>query len=823
MPNPLKRRSFIKSVVAAGTFITFDNSVSSNTLFFGSGDTEIKNDHFVISFDREKGVYNIQRVNGRPLLAGGTACINFKNNKHFISPDNYHYTLSSISFTDEIGSGKKLIIHSKSKNKKTDVQIHFSLYDHLQAITVEVICKNVSKEDLLIKGIEPVRLIKSEGGTFNMPGISKCITNGEMYYDAGVLHEFGSKEDSIISGNIKGVKLSNGPISSQSETVHSWWNAGFFAGYDQEGLTIGYLENTAGLGSLLISKTGPGEFSVIAETTYAPQLNLKPGKTITSNPIMINLSKDPYTALENYASATGKLNKARCDSILNGWCSWFYTLAQVSENEVVSNTTFAEKYLKQYGLEYIQIDEGYQRWHGDWEGNERFPHGMKWLADKIKSHGFKPGLWISPYVISEPTEVFQKHPEWLVKNIDGTPQRVGNWAENEEPPADENPKRYCLDITHPGAAEWLYNLIDTITNKWGYEMIKIDFVAWSILAAKQYHDAGISSAEAYRKGMLIMRKAAGDHCHILECGPGAITVGLIDSMRIESDSNYGFAETAWSTYFTHPASSMAAAARRYYFHKRTWINDVDHICLDLLNEQQSEAAVTIIALSGGNMFSGDRLTQLDTRKLDILRKVTPSFGEAASPVDLFDSASPSVFALKIKKPFDEWTVVGFFNGNLTEPVEKSFPLTRLWLDSNKTYIAFDFWKQQFVGEITSQIKLTVPPGSVVLLALHEKKGKPQVISTDRHVLQGAIELDQVTWDENTKTLSAESAGGLGTSHNVFVYVPDEHPWTWGGSALYRDYNSYSLKLIDKNIIRVHVQFETSEKVQWKINYGEFLK
>jgi alpha-galactosidase len=41
------------------------------------------------------------------------------------------------------------------------------------------------------------------------------------------------------------------------------------------------------------------------------------------------------------------------------------------------------------------------------EGNERFPHGMKWLANKIKEHGFKAGIWISPYVISEPTELFK--------------------------------------------------------------------------------------------------------------------------------------------------------------------------------------------------------------------------------------------------------------------------------------------------------------------------------------------------------------------------------------------------------------------------------
>jgi alpha-galactosidase len=538
---------------------------------------------------------------------------------------------------------------------------------------------------------------------------------------------------------------------------------------------------------------------------------------------MINIAGDPYTALENYAAAVGKINNARAGSIINGWCSWFYTLAQVTEDEVVLNAAFAAKHLKQFGLEYIQVDEGYQRWHGDWEGNERFPHGMKWLADKLKSYGFKPGIWISPYVISEPTELFQKHPDWLVKRPDGTLQRVGNWAENSEPPTDENPKRYCLDITHPEAAKWLYNLIDTITNDWGYEMIKIDFVAWSVLAAQHYYDPTLSSAQVYRKGLEIMRTAAGNKCHILECGPAAITAGLIDSMRIELDVNYGFSEAAWNTYFIDPACSASAAGKRYYFHKRTWINDADHICMSLLNNQQSEAVATIIAMSGGNMMSGDRLTQLDPYKLEILKKITPSFGEAARPVDLFDSDKQSVFALRIKKPFAKWTIAGFFNSSLTETVEKKFSLQRLWLEPGKIYLVFDFWKQQFIGEISGELKVTVQRGSVTLLALHEKSGKPQLISTDRHVLQGAVEIEHLNLNEDAKILSGLSTGPFNTSHNVFVYIPGEHPWTWGGYVLFRDYDSYSLKLVHNNIIQVHVRFEKSEQVNWEIKYDEFFK
>ncbi|HEY6977089.1 MAG TPA: alpha-galactosidase [Chitinophagaceae bacterium] len=821
MADSIKRRDFIKKTSLLGASIAAGISVSSAAIPKGNDDNEIKNEYLRVSFDKIKGTINIYRNDGVPLITGGTVCANSNLGKHSVASGIYKHTLDSTTFRDQLGSGKKLVISSKDPHKKIDFEIQLSLYDALQAFTINAICRNVSKDDLIIYSTEPLRVLKDEDGILHVQGVSKCITNGAMYFNAGMVHEFGTAYE--ITSDIKEVKRCNNSISSPNETVNSWWNAGLFSGYNKEGVVLGYLENRSGLGQLLISKTAPDEISVLAESVYDGKIILRPGKVIGSDSFIINMAANPYAALEAYAAAVGKINNARTQSIINGWCSWFYTLAEVSEEEVIKNTEFASKHLKQFGLEYIQVDEGYQQWHGDWEGNKRFPHGMKWLANKIKEYGFKPGIWISPYVISEPAELFQKHPDWLLKNIDGTLKRIGVWTEGSEPPPDENPKRYCLDITHPEAAKWLYDLINTIANDWGYEMIKIDFVAWSILAADRYYDPTLSSAQVYRKGLEIIRRAAGNNCHILECGPGAITVGLIDSMRIEADVYYGFREAAWETYFTHPACSASAAAKRYYFHKRTWINDADHICMDILDNQQSEAAATLIAMSGGNLVSGDRLIQLDPYKLEILKKITPSFGEAAIPVDLFDAEMQSVFALKIKKTFGEWTVVGFFNSGLTTTVERKFSLERLWLDQGKTYIAFDFWKKKFTGEVSGELKVTVQPGSVTLLALHEKTGQPQFISTDRHVLQGAIEVDSVHWNENTKTLSGISTGPLNTLHNVYVYIPESHSWSWGGHVLFHDYNSYSLRSVDENIVQVTVRFEKSERVHWEIKPGEFFK
>jgi hypothetical protein len=245
--------------------------------------------------------------------------------------------------------------------------------------------------------------------------------------------------------------------------------------------------------------------------------------------------------------------------------------------------------------------------------------------------------------------------------------------------------------------------------------------------------------------------------------------------------------------------------------------------MDLLTDVESEAAATLIAFSGGNLFSGDRLTQLEPSKLEILKKITPSLGEAAVPVDLFDHEMQYAFAIKVERPFARWTLFAVFNPDLKEAVTRKFRFDRLGLKPDRTYIAFDFWKQQLVGEIHGvELEITIEPGSVTLLALHERSGDPQFVSTDRHVSQGGVEIEDLRWDAATKTLSGTSIGPLHSAHQVFVYVPDAIDWSWDGSAFFRDHGAYTLKLVDRHLVRVYVDFAAADKVRWQVRYGDFI-
>ena len=798
MLHPTSRRQFLKTTALASAAVPVGFAATAGAADDKPVTWQFGNDLYRVAFDTTSGEFHVARKDGTRLVARARAGVRMTAGTRLSSDAEYTRSVETRAATEELFGGNQLVARCLDGRKQLDLEIRLTLAERVQAVVVEVVCRNVSRDPLIVQSLDPVRAQADEGGICCWPGTSKVLTNGQMYYDAGRVRDFRAGEE-----------------------TRSWWNVAFFAGENREGLVAGYLENKLSRGQLTIKPaeqgtgaTGQGSFSFTATSSYQEEFVLSPGASVSSDRFVFLVAPNPFVALETYAGLIGRLHRVRLNPPVNGWCSWFSFFGDITEDEVLRSAEFAAKQLKPFGFETVQVDDGFYRAFGDWEGNARFSHGMKWLAQRIRELGLKPGIWLAPYVIADGTDVFRQHPEWLIRNPDGKLKQIGpGLVEGSKEAEQQNPKLHALDVTHPGAAEWLRRLFATVVHDWGYDFIKIDFVEWSLLAAERYHDPAKTKAAVYRRGVEIMRQAMGPKRHLLDCGPGNVSVGLIDSMRIELDQP----PVTWQQYFLHPASTAPAAAKRYYFHNRTWINDADHVVLANLTPTQAQAAATIVSLSGGNMIAGDRLQDLDPTRLEILNKVFPSLGEAARPVDLFESDRPEVFALNLKRRFGEWLVLGLFNGDPQLPKEKRITLDRLGLDGTKTYVAFNFWEQKFHGELRGSLSVKLPPASVLLLAIHEQRAAPHVISTDRHVSQGGVELEDVEWDAASKTLRGVSLGAAGTDHNVFVYLPEPHPWTQTAPFFFHDFPGYTLKMADEHILRVRVRFAETGRVPWNVN------
>jgi hypothetical protein len=145
-------------------------------------------------------------------------------------------------------------------------------------------------------------------------------------------------------------------------------------------------------------------------------------------------------------------------------------------------------------------------------------------------------------------------------------------------------------------------------------------------------------------------------------------------------------------------------------------------------------------------------------------------------------------------------------------------LAWLGLDPEKTFLIYDFWSQRLLPEATRTTRLALEPSSVRLLAIHEKRGVPQVLGTDRHFTQGAVEIESARWDQESLTLSGSALGAPKHSWNLAVYVPEGYSWAETGSDYSHNFAGFSLRSDEDKTLRAHLDFGETGRIQWAVKF-----
>jgi alpha-galactosidase len=321
-------------------------------------------------------------------------------------------------------------------------------------------------------------------------------------------------------------------------------------------------------------------------------------------------------------------------------------------------------------LKYIQIDDGYQPAMGDWlETGAAFGGNVQGVLKQIRERGFEPAIWVAPFVAEEKSHLFQRHPDWFMKDTAGKPlsaDRVtfGGWRRGPW---------YALDGTHMEAQKHLENVFRTMRREWGCTYFKLDANFWGAMHGGVLHDRRATRIEAYRRGMQAILRGAGDS-FILGCNhPIWPSFGLIHGSRSSNDI-----KRSWDRFETTARQNL----NRNWQNGRLWWNDPDVVVLTGdLSEDEFRFHATAIYATGGMLLSGDDLTKISAAKLAMLRKLQPPTGTAAR----FDDDSLRVG--RVKSPGHE--VVAVLNWS-DAPQTISFRLSRA---SQIT----DFWSGESLG------------------------------------------------------------------------------------------------------------------------------
>lgn len=342
-------------------------------------------------------------------------------------------------------------------------------------------------------------------------------------------------------------------------------------------------------------------------------LELKAGDTYEVFDI-IELSGDFDTVMDGYFFDFVGCKKPK-EKHLAGYTSWYNYFQKIDEQIILRDLNGLERAGEEANI--FQVDDGYESAVGDWlrVDSEKFPNGMKAIADKIHEKGYKAGIWLAPFNAQKNSAILAAHPEWVIRdNETGKPllSCVG-WG-----------GAYTFDIYNEEFREYLKTVFDTYLDDWGYDMVKLDFLYSQCMQPRNSKTRGEIMCDAVD----LLRELVGDRL-ILGCGvPLGACMGIFDACRIGCDANKDFAGPFYNKLGVNceiPSCQNAInnAIFRSHLDGRAFVCDPDVFFLRNTNIkftlQQKLLLGKINAVCGNVLFVSDNVGDYDETTVGYLK------------------------------------------------------------------------------------------------------------------------------------------------------------------------------------------------------------
>jgi alpha-galactosidase len=142
-------------------------------------------------------------------------------------------------------------------------------------------------------------------------------------------------------------------------------------------------------------------------------------------------------------------------TLLNNWEATYFDFNESKLFQLLKDT-------KKLGVDLFLLDDGwfgnkYPRNSdnaalGDWQENkQKLPNGINSLVKAAEANGVKFGIWIEPEMVSPKSELYEKHPDWVIKQ----PARPEKYFRNQ----------LVLDLANPKVQDFVFGIVDDLFTK----------------------------------------------------------------------------------------------------------------------------------------------------------------------------------------------------------------------------------------------------------------------------------------------------------------------------------------------------------------------
>lgn len=480
------------------------------------------------------------------------------------------------------------------------------------------------------------------------------------------------------------------------------------------------------------------------------------------------VTANPFEALETYGLALRAANHANPHAYdFPTLCGWLISTESLGEGRPINHSTGLVDQMKRAGemglLNYtplaVRLEPDYycQRDHGNtqqgWWDDEHFakygsltkPYETfaAWCG-KITELG---GIPFTYFQVSLPSNDFAlAHPDWMlhkdISDLHRTHAHHRPWI------------RY--DYSSRGFQEHMRGVWKRMRNA-GLKGVKFDYPETGWNTKGGFEDPETTTTRAYTRIFELCKEGLGEDSYVHERNLGGqvhetaprldVTAGTVDLQRIWNDSNHFEPEMASRMGLRWYKSRSVF---HYYPDGKSFVQNGKP-----LPAYQRRAFLTLIAFLGGRLELGCSFNLMTKPMLHDLTRLYPIFPGIRSPrpVDmLVQPDHPSVYAYEVEEGWIQVLLVN--NGKKRTAISTTLSADSveeggLGLDGRGSWHAFDFWRQAYVGTLkgTQSLSADLRPGEVAMMSLRRKRRHPQVLSTNRHIMQGMVETRKVEWKD----------------------------------------------------------------------------
>ncbi len=210
------------------------------------------------------------------------------------------------------------------------------------------------------------------------------------------------------------------------------------------------------------------------------EYHLKKGETFTTPALALTYSEEGLSGVSRNFHKWGRKYKLMHGDkerkiLLNSWEGVYFDINQKGMDQMMAD-------IASMGGELFVMDDGwfgekYPRKTdnsslGDWVvDKKKLPEGIEGLLRDAKKNGVKFGIWIEPEMSNTVSELYEKHPDWIIK------------APNRNAVLGRGGTQVVLDLANPKVQDFVFSIVDNLLSKYP----EIDYIKWDANMAIMNH------------------------------------------------------------------------------------------------------------------------------------------------------------------------------------------------------------------------------------------------------------------------------------------------------------------------------------------------